>query len=226
MSKTLDMQIKEVNGKLAEIYRLINENGVAAAAAEARLGSAKGRLSEITAEKDEARTARQKALASGEDPGAFGKRLKDLEEERELREDEIAGLTTRLGQLAGERASLKRERQAETRKVPMAKLRDVAQELNVIFQQAAPLLERFWSLRRELGEPVEGKVVHTPRGITGALECLPRLFIPGTPEFFEVGDQEKHFYFDGPGLREKRAVRVRPLLVDEAPPASETGAAS
>jgi hypothetical protein len=220
MQKSLDAQIAEVNGKLAEIDRRSKENISAASDTETRIEEAKRRGVELAADQEAARAARQNALAAGEDVKEISKRLRALGESRELCEDEAAGLSVRLEKLRAVGLRLRAERKAAAREIPMAKLRDAVRRRDPLARQLAPINAEIWALRRELGEPLEGRVVHTPRGLVGDLECIPRLFIPGLPDIVDVGDPEKHFFFDGPGMKEKRVQRVRPLLVDEDPGAA------
>lgn len=218
-TETLEIQIIEIDGKLADIDRLTSENVAAVATAEARTEKAKGRLAELTSEKEEVRVDRQTALAAGKDAKATGQRLKAIQDVTEDLEDEIARLSARLEQLRAQGTQLRAERAATVRLIPVSKLRDAARRYNTQAAALVPVLGELWRLRAELGEPREGRAVQTPLGPVGALECLPRLFIPGEEGFLDVGDPEKHFFFDGPGLKEKRAQRVRPLRVDEDPPA-------
>lgn len=220
---TLEQQVKGISEELKIFDRLIGENAAAVAAAETRLRMAKEGLPGLIARKEKARAERQKALASGngqasaENLAGLAERIKAIETERELCEDEISGLTAMIEQLIAVGVKAKRDRQAAARRIPLAKFRDVAARYNALAEQLAPILAEFWRLRSELGEPVAGLVVSTPRGPVGALECVPRLFIPGTQDFEDSGDSGKHMFFDAPVTQEKRAQRVRPLTVVEDP---------
>lgn len=215
--ETLEQQIIEIDGKLADIDRRTSENVAAVATAEARTEKAKRRLAELTSEKEEARGDRQKALADGKDAKNISRRLKAIQDVMEDLEDEITGLGARLGELRAQGTQLRAERAATARLIPVSKLRDAARRYNSQAAALVPVLGELWRLRAELGEPREGRAIQTPLGPVGALECVPRLFIPGEEGVLDASDPEKHYFFDGPGMKEKRAQRVRPLRVDEEP---------
>jgi chromosome segregation ATPase len=214
-NKVLESQVSEINERLEGIDRLIAANTSAAATAEARLEQVKKRLAALTATKEETRVARGKAAAAGEDTAELGRQLKKVDEERELREDEIVGLSACIEQLASEGTLLKKTRLAEARKIPMAKLRAAAWRYNALAEQLAPVLEDLRQLRAELGEPPEGLVVQFPGGV---LKAIPRAFPIGEAGFEDSGDPEKHFFFNAPDEeREKRGRRVRPLTMAAMP---------
>lgn len=215
---TLDQQIKEVDEQLKVFDRAIAENAAGLSTAETRLRMAKEELPRLIARKEEARTERGKAVASGngqasaENLAALSERIKSYGQEIELTEDEISGLTASIEQLVSAGTNAKRERLALSRQIPMAKLRDAARRYNALAEQLGPVLEELWRLRAELGEPLTGRVVQSPSGF---LSSLPRAFVTGDPEFLDAGDPDRHFIFDGPGMKEKRAQRVRPLTIAE-----------
>jgi hypothetical protein len=219
----LKPRVKEIEKKLEIIDRLLGHNADAVVAAETRLRMAKEELPQLIAKKDEARAERGKAVASGngqaspENLAGLAEQIRTYGEMRELCEDEITGLTASLEQLSKVRAEMEVERRKVAREIPTEKIRDVARRYNALAEQLAPVLREFWTLRAELGEPPQGCAVHSPAGMIGALECVPRVFIPGEEDFIESGDPEKHFFFDAPGVQEKRTRRVRPLTVDEEP---------
>lgn len=223
----LEVQIAEADKELEIIDRLIADTAAMAEASETRLRMAKEELPQLIARREAVRAERQKALASGngssspESLAAFADQLKSIDATRELCEDEIAGLTASLEQFTVVLRDARAERAKVARKVPIAKLRACARTYNAMAEKLVPVLRELWELRTELGEPHQGRAVHSPAGMVGALEAVPRLFIPGEEDFLEVSDPEKHYFFDAPGVREKRVRLVRPLTVDEEPRATE-----
>jgi hypothetical protein len=220
MNKPLETQVEEIEKALGGLDRQIEENAAEGAAVESRTLEVKRRIEELAAEHEAARGDRQTVLAAGKDAKDISRRLKAIQEEREEREDEVAGLGARLAGIKAQGARLQADRKSTARKIPIAEYKDVARRYNVAAEILAPVVKELWRLRSALGEPPEGRAVHTPRGFVGALESVPRLFIPGSESVFEVGDPGRHFFFDSGELvitREK-ARALRPLRVDEDPP--------
>jgi chromosome segregation ATPase len=203
-NEVLESQISEIVGRARSIDNLINEKIAAVATTEARLGKAKGRLSELTAEKEEAEAAQDRAVVTGGDPSIPRKRLKFVEEEQELRKVEIAALSSHLEQLVAEEGNLKKERLVVARLIPTVKLQDVGRRYNAWGEKGKPILEEMLGLQKELGEPPEGRVLQFPCGCVGALESVPRCFIPGDKGFEDAGDPEKYYFFGCSRKKEKR----------------------
>lgn len=174
---TLEKQIRDIEGRLEKTNVLLQKNAEETASIEQRAAKATKRIAELEVEKEEARFARQKALVLGEDPNAFGKRRSDIQEEKELREDEVAGLNARLSELKADKEVLLGQQCELQKEIPTAKIIAAARRYNELAQQLAQVVEEIWSLKLEMNDTTDGKVVASPGYWDGSLDRIPRLYI-------------------------------------------------
>lgn len=141
--------------------------------AEQRLSFIDGRVKEI-------RVDRQRLLALGEDVSKLTEELRRLQDERDLRSDEIAGIQSRVNIISDENEGLYKEKMEIEREILVLKAVPLRDEYNRLASELARVVTDVWGLIKELGEEPGSPNCRAffASNWGGALRLIPRLYDP------------------------------------------------
>jgi chromosome segregation ATPase len=200
-TKTLLDKLQKIEKHIEDTKRRIMENIQSIDVTQQRLDESKSNVEHLKEQYESARQKRQGILAAGKDSQEISKRIKEIRNELEEREDEQIGLQTKLEELTVETPSLENELSEAEKEIPTARLIYLHGKYNKLASELAPIVEEMWKLRFQLNEThARGGVVVSPAGWSfGALGAIPRLYLPDQ----EVpGDKVSQTFFDLAAYRE------------------------
>lgn len=189
----------EVQEKIQEVEKQKISNEEELKKSRERLSKANPRLLEIKADIAALREQKQYALAKGEDAvaGQVNKKLRDAEEESELKADEIAGLKTHISKLEQESQTLTYETKRLSIRTLVFRTVALAAEYNKLAAQLAAIVREFnetnWEIQRESG-PASGNSLAVFVLKEGAIERIPKIL------FDEDGPNLEEFVARHPGF--------------------------
>lgn len=189
-------KISDVQKQITEVEKQTAANKEAIMTTEARIRDARGRSSEIEKEITSLREQRQTALAKGEDGSELSRKMKEIADESELKNDEITGLNNQLHKLKTEEAKLSSEFLRLKRRVPQLQTLILAQEYNKLAAQLAEVVKELnktsWQIEHDGNNGAANHVVFALK--EGALARIPKLY------FDEDGPTLDGFVARHPGI--------------------------
>lgn len=178
--KTLEENLLEAEQRIVNIEERVRSIDNDIESTSKRLMESKERLDTLQPQYEQARKKRQAILAKKEDPDKVSSEIIAIKAEIELKEDETIGLTDRLERLQGEEAKLLEDLIEARKEIPRTRLIHAAERYNKIASTLAEVVKEIWKYRIELNETNEARniTVASPSGWGGALQWIPKLFLP------------------------------------------------
>lgn len=177
------METQELTQKLEKINEQMKKNRNSLEAAENRKEMALKRQTECQTQYEDARDERQGLLASGKEVKQISDRIKNMQAEKELAEDEVIGLDNMLLDLKEEVQRLEKEKSETERDILVSKLLPLVPAYNEAAARLAEIVEKIWILKHALNEVHSGPyTIYSPTSWDeGALSEIPKLFDAGDP---------------------------------------------
>ena len=172
------MEIQDLEKKLNSIKTRIQETREKIEDAEKRKAMATQKLESFQVKYEDARNERQDLLAASKDIKEVNDIIRGLQTDRELAEDEVAGLDKLLIDLKEVAGKLALEEKESAEDIKKARLEELAREYNKIAAKLAPVVKEIWGLRYELRQTLaEPDTIIVPWGWEkNALETIPKLY--------------------------------------------------
>jgi len=163
---------------------------------KSRLFDAKKVLSELDQEKIEIREQRPTLLADGENVDKLNKRLKEIEEEIELKEDEVKGIQNKLPVLRQDLKTMCSNTNVVYSQVVAYKIPDLYADYNKVAQKLAEKVKEYCVLKNMSQDYYSSSHWAYSEKFPGALSLIPSLPKDDKPIF------DKNNY-DSSGIGEK-----------------------
>jgi hypothetical protein len=191
-----EKEVKKLKEKLGLLESAIEKGFEEKARVRSREDEKMEKIKNFDSNMQELRRKRGILLASGENIDAVNKEIQKLAHEKELAEDEVAGLEHRIEDIGKEFRGLREEKITTENEIFRLHACLLIDYLNEVGQKYyAPKLRELWALLKAMGVPQDrGAPAGNNQLIScsnwGALVCIPKLYRPEDWDATGIGNKD------------------------------------